>query len=80
MRLKLVVATGKAPGCAWTHKVLPRLGPPAPGVFMQGLLVYDAAGSLIHSRSLERATAAACITFAAEHGAWGPSMSVTASL
>ena len=65
---QLVVATGKAPGCAWTKKVLPRLGPPAPGVFMQGLLVYDAAGNLIHSRSLERATADACIVFAAEHG------------
>jgi hydroxymethylpyrimidine pyrophosphatase-like HAD family hydrolase len=66
---QLVVATGKAPGCAWTRSVLPRLGPPAPGVFMQGLLVYDAGGSLLHSRSLERATAEACLAFAAEHGA-----------
>ncbi|KAK9917799.1 hypothetical protein WJX75_008413 [Coccomyxa subellipsoidea] len=64
----LVVATGKAPGCAWTKSVLPRLGPPSPGVFMQGLLVYNTQGDLIHSRCLERAVIDTCIAFAKQHG------------
>ncbi|BDA48530.1 probable sugar phosphatase YidA [Coccomyxa sp. Obi] len=64
----LVVATGKAPGCAWTKSVLPRLGPPSPGVFMQGLLVYNAQGDLIHSRSMERAVIDTCIDFASQNG------------
>jgi hypothetical protein len=67
--LQLVVATGKAPGCAWTKSVLPRLGAPAPGVFMQGLLVYNAQGEVIHSRSLDTSVVEACLEFAEEHGA-----------
>lgn len=65
---QLVVATGKAPGCAWTKSVLPRLGPPAPGVFMQGLLVYNVQGELIYSRNLDNSVVETCIDFASEHG------------
>ncbi|CAL5223726.1 g6283 [Coccomyxa viridis] len=64
----LVVATGKAPGCAWTADVLPRLGPPGPGVFMQGNLVFNAKQELIYRRDLERSVVETAIDFAAEHG------------
>jgi hypothetical protein len=48
-RAQLIVATGKARG-PWTPGVLPRLGPPMPGVFLQGLLVADAEGRTMLSR------------------------------
>ena len=51
--------------------VLPRLGPPGPGVFMQGNLVFNAAQELIYRRDLERAVVETAIHFAAKHG--GPS-------
>jgi hypothetical protein len=41
LSLQLIVATGKARG-PWVGEVVPRLGPPMPGVFIQGLLVCDA--------------------------------------
>lgn len=53
--VKLVVATGKAPGGEWVKKTIPRLGPsPQPGVFMQGLCVFGKDGSMIFTRELER--------------------------
>ncbi len=36
---------------------------------MQGLLVFNAEGDLIHSRCMERAVIDTCIDFAAQHGA-----------
>lgn len=64
----LIVATGKARG-PWADAVLPRLQaasagtttagrlpPPMPGVFLQGLLVADAEGRTLWSRSLEEET------------------------
>lgn len=48
----VVVATGKARG-PWAKDVLPRLGPKAPGVFLQGLLVCDGDGKVLFSRELE---------------------------
>eukprot|EP00892_Ulva_mutabilis_P006979 jgi/Ulvmu1/4653/UM002_0384.1 len=61
-----VVATGKARG-PWIHDVLPQL-PPMPGVFMQGLLVHEAGGTLVSERWLPDAVIAQCISLAQEHG------------
>jgi len=47
--LQLIVATGKARG-PWVPDVLPRLGTTLPGVFLQGLLIADAEGNILHSR------------------------------
>ncbi|KIZ03474.1 hypothetical protein MNEG_4483 [Monoraphidium neglectum] len=59
----LIVATGKARG-PWVPKVLPRLGPPMPGVFLQGLLICDAEGRTLYSRCLEEDVLLACIRLA----------------
>ena len=45
-----------------------RLGPPGPGVFMQGNLVFNAKQELIYRRDLERSVVETAIDFAAEHG------------
>jgi hydroxymethylpyrimidine pyrophosphatase-like HAD family hydrolase len=66
-----IVATGKARG-PWTKDILPQL-PRGPGVFMQGLLVYDADGTLVHERVLEDAVVQECIAMAEER-----SMTLTA--
>jgi hypothetical protein len=47
--LQLIVATGKARG-PWVPEVLPRLGTTLPGVFLQGLLIADKDGQILHSR------------------------------
>lgn len=47
--LQLIVATGKARG-PWVPDVLPRLGSSLPGVFLQGLLIADRDGNILHSR------------------------------
>jgi hypothetical protein len=47
--LQLIVATGKARG-PWVPEVLPRLGSSLPGVFLQGLLIADKDGNILHSR------------------------------
>jgi hypothetical protein len=49
-----VVATGKARG-PWVRDVLPRIGSSMPGVFLQGLLIYDADGNKLYSRQVPRA-------------------------
>lgn len=63
----MIVATGKARG-PWASQVLPRLGPPMPGVFLQGLWVCDADGKVLHSRALASHVAFDCINFASEQG------------
>ncbi|KAF6261871.1 HAD-like domain-containing protein, partial [Scenedesmus sp. NREL 46B-D3] len=62
----LIVATGKARG-PWVHQVLPRLGLALPGVFLQGLLIADAQGNVLHSRCLPDDVVASCIQLAAQH-------------
>lgn len=47
--MQLIVATGKARG-PWVPEVLPRLGTTLPGVFLQGLLIADNDGNILHSR------------------------------
>eukprot|EP01023_Acetabularia_acetabulum_P053573 TRINITY_DN5999_c1_g1_i1.p2 TRINITY_DN5999_c1_g1~~TRINITY_DN5999_c1_g1_i1.p2 ORF type:complete len:308 (-),score=55.20 TRINITY_DN5999_c1_g1_i1:924-1847(-) len=61
------VATGKARG-PWTKLVLPKLGAPQPGVYMQGLLVYDAEGELIYERNLSLDIVQEVIYFAKQQG------------
>jgi hypothetical protein len=38
-----------------------------PGVFLQGLLIYNASGHIVYDRCLEKSVVGACIQFAAEH-------------
>ncbi|KXZ46767.1 hypothetical protein GPECTOR_41g732 [Gonium pectorale] len=61
----LVVATGKARG-PWIHDVLPRLDLDTPGVFLQGLVVYDGQGAVLHEQRLPEEVAADCIRLAKE--------------
>lgn len=76
----LIVATGKARG-PWAEAVLPRLAtatagnggrapppPPMPGVFLQGLLVADAQGRTLWSRSLDEEVLLDAILLARELG------------
>eukprot|EP00878_Enallax_costatus_P001202 GHUV01001344.1.p1 GENE.GHUV01001344.1~~GHUV01001344.1.p1 ORF type:complete len:351 (+),score=61.77 GHUV01001344.1:194-1246(+) len=62
----LVVATGKARG-PWVPDVLPRLGLELPGVFLQGLLIADKDGNILHSRCLPDDVVLSCIQLAAKH-------------
>ncbi len=66
--MQLVVATGKARG-PWAFEVLPRLQLDTPGVFMQGLLVYDADGVRLYEQTLPYDVALDCIALAGELGA-----------
>ncbi|GIL85379.1 hypothetical protein Vretimale_10672 [Volvox reticuliferus] len=63
----LVVATGKARG-PWAREVLPRLGLTTPGVFLQGLLVYDADGTRLYEQQLPEDVARDCIALAKAQG------------
>ena len=63
------VATGKARG-PWCKKVLPKLGAPMPGVYMQGLLIYNADGTIMHEESLSEDLVRETITLAKELGMW----------
>lgn len=66
--MQLVVATGKARG-PWAFEVLPRLELDTPGVFLQGLLVYDADGVRLYEQTLPYDVALDCIALAGELGA-----------
>lgn len=48
----VVVATGKPRG-PWANVILPQLGPPVPGVFMQGLVIADGNGATLFSEDLD---------------------------
>lgn len=63
----IILATGKARG-PWTKKVLPEIGLPMPGVYLQGCLIYDKDGDLIFSRELDDDICRDLITFAATQG------------
>lgn len=60
-----MVATGKARG-PWTQEVLPAL-PALPGVYLQGLLIHDADGTVLFEQLLEQEVVELCIKFAKEH-------------
>lgn len=63
--MQTIVATGKARG-PWIDDVLPRM-PPLPGVFMQGLLVYDSDGTILAERWLPDVVIERCISLAEQH-------------
>ncbi len=67
--LQVCIATGKARG-PWCKKVLPKLGAAMPGVYMQGLLIYNADGSIMHEESLSQDLVRETIKLAKELGAW----------
>lgn len=48
----VVVATGKPRG-PWANIILPQLGPPVAGVFMQGLVIADGKGATLFSEDLD---------------------------
>lgn len=62
----LVTITGKAMG-PWRQDVHPHLGSSMPQVYLQGLLVTDARGAVLHSRPLAPELIRDAIAFAAEH-------------
>lgn len=57
-----MVATGKSRG-PWIHDVIPKL-PSMPGVYMQGLLIHEADGRIMHERWLQPELVAKCISIA----------------
>jgi hydroxymethylpyrimidine pyrophosphatase-like HAD family hydrolase len=63
--MQTMVATGKARG-PWIHDVIPKL-PAMPGVYMQGLLIHEANGSIMHEKWLESDIVAECIDIAERH-------------
>lgn len=50
--VKVVLATGKARG-PWVPEIMERLQLDCPGVFLQGLMVYSADGTVLYERTLE---------------------------
>ena len=60
--MQTVITTGKARG-PWIKNVIPFL-PPMPGVYMQGLLIYDADGNITHDQCLRQDVVRQCIAFA----------------
>lgn len=62
----LVIATGKAIG-PWTHRILPQLDTSMPQVFLQGLLVRDACGTIIKQQLLDSDILSDAIDFASHH-------------
>eukprot|EP00897_Mesotaenium_endlicherianum_P003353 jgi/Mesen1/3045/ME000018S02360 len=58
--VKVMVATGKARG-PWTKHILPRLNLTTPGVYMQGLLIHNADGSIFYERVMEASVARSVI-------------------
>eukprot|EP00850_Spirogloea_muscicola_P001714 SM000006S19479 [mRNA] locus=s6:988371:991011:+ [translate_table: standard] len=61
--VQVVIATGKTRG-PWVTSVLPRLGISTPGVYLQGLLIYNADGSIAYERTMDEALATAVIKLA----------------
>ena len=63
--MQTIVATGKARG-PWIDKVLPHL-PRMPGVFLQGLALYNADGSILFEETLSPDIVEKCIEFAEDN-------------
>lgn len=64
--VQVVLATGKTRASALS--VIARLGLTTPGIFSQGLTVYNGDGTLRHQMALDPATARRVITFAEDRG------------
>jgi hydroxymethylpyrimidine pyrophosphatase-like HAD family hydrolase len=64
--MQTMIATRKARG-PWAQEVLPALSS-MPGVYLQGLLIHDADGSIIFEQVLDADVVELCIQFARAHG------------
>ena len=64
--IKFMLATGKSRGSAL--KIIEQLGMDTPGVFVQGLVLQSADGSILHQTTLDPAIARQSITFAEDRG------------
>jgi Cof subfamily protein (haloacid dehalogenase superfamily) len=64
--IHVVLATGKTRNAA--QKIITRLGLTSPGIFLQGLAVYNGDGSIKHQTHLNPAIARQVITFAEDRG------------
>jgi Cof subfamily protein (haloacid dehalogenase superfamily) len=64
--IKFMLATGKTRGSAL--KIIEKLGLDTPGVFVQGLVLQNADGSILRQTTLDPAIARQAITFAEDRG------------
>lgn len=64
--VKLILATGKTYGSA--RAIIEQLQLDTPGIFVQGLVIHNADGSIRHQVTLDPAVARQAITFAEERG------------
>lgn len=64
--VQIAFATGKTRSAV--EAILDRLNLKAPGIFIQGLVIYDADGKITHQQSLQPAIARQVITYAEDRG------------
>ena len=64
--VKVVVATGKTRASA--DALIERLSLDTPGIYNQGLVIYDASGKITHQKTLDPSIARQVITFAEDRG------------
>ena len=64
--VKVIIATGKTRASATA--VLERLQPNAPGIFVQGLMIYQPDGTVSHEQTLEPEVVRQMLTFIEERG------------
>lgn len=64
--VKVVLATGKTRGSA--KDIIAELGLTTPGIYVQGLVVYNGDGTIRHQKTLDKSLIRKVITFAEERG------------
>lgn len=64
--VQVVLATGKTRHA--TLQLIERLGLKSPGIHLQGLVIYDADGAVMHQQLLDPALARRALTFAEDRG------------
>jgi Cof subfamily protein (haloacid dehalogenase superfamily) len=64
--IQVVLATGKTRNAA--QKIITQLGLTSPGIFLQGLAVYNGDGSIKHQTHLDPSVARQVVTFAEDRG------------
>lgn len=64
--VQVVLATGKTRYA--TLRLIERLGLKSPGIYLQGLVIYDADGDVLHQQTLDPTLARQVITFAEDRG------------
>ncbi len=63
----IVIATGRTRSAPTANRIMSVLGLNAPGIFLQGLMVYNADGSVRHQQTMDTARAEAIIRFGEAH-------------